>query len=50
MGKKFKKLIFFIFISFAIISAFSCKDKKMPARTVRIAIQPSAAFIPLYIA
>ena len=50
MKKIFKKLIFFVFISFAIISAFSCKDKKMPARTVRIAIQPSAAFIPLYIA
>lgn len=50
MEKKSNKIVFFVFLSLAVISAFSCKGKKEPARTVRIAIQPSAAFIPLYIA
>ncbi|MBB5226939.1 hypothetical protein DYE50_02075 [Treponema ruminis] len=50
MEKKSNKIVFLIFLSLAVISAFSCKGKKEPARTVRIAIQPSAAFIPLYIA
>ncbi len=37
------------FLIFASVFSFSCK-KKIPPRTVNIAIQPSAAFIPLYIA
>ena len=45
-----KKFGFLISVFCVLLSLFSCKEKSQPARTVRIAIQPSAAFIPLYIA
>lgn len=49
MKKILKRFFFFSFVLFSAFFAFSCKEKRQ-ARTVRIAIQPSAAFIPLYIA
>ncbi|MBQ4377898.1 MAG: ABC transporter substrate-binding protein [Treponema sp.] len=45
-----KKFGFLISVFCVLLSLFSCKEKSQPTRTVRIAIQPSAAFIPLYIA
>ncbi len=50
MEKISKKFIFLVSILFAAFFTVSCKEKAQPVRTVRIAIQPSAAFIPLYIA
>jgi sulfonate transport system substrate-binding protein len=50
MEKVLKKFVFLISILSAVFFAVSCKEKVQPVRTVRIAIQPSAAFIPLYIA
>lgn len=50
MEKSLKKFIFLVSILFVVFFAVSCKEKAQPVRTVRIAIQPSAAFIPLYIA
>lgn len=49
MKKILKRFFFFGFVLFSAFFAFSCKEKQQ-TRTVRIAIQPSAAFIPLYIA
>lgn len=47
--KSFPVTLFLIFLSTFL--SFSCREKTVaPPRTVRIAIQPSAAFIPLYIA
>ena len=50
MEKISKKFIFLVSILVAAFFTVSCKEKAQPVRTVRIAIQPSAAFIPLYIA
>lgn len=48
--KRFPVFSLIALILFALFSS-SCKEsRKSPPRTVRIAIQPSAAFIPLYIA
>ena len=45
-----KRIAFFVLIS-ALLASLLCGCKKSkPASTVRIAIQPSAAFIPLYVA
>ena len=48
--RQFTKILTFAFLIFVSLFSFSCNEKKYPPRTVRIAIQPSAAFIPLYIA
>lgn len=49
--RKFIKTLCFVLPAFsAFVFSFSCKEKPAQVRTVRIAIQPSAAFIPLYVA
>ena len=50
MKKIFSIFVFLISIFCSSVLNLSCKGKTYPPRTVRIAIQPSAAFIPLYIA
>lgn len=47
-----KKFAIFALTAFVVFAAAGCKEKAAPkaSRSVNIAIQPSAAFIPLYIA
>ena len=50
MKRFFKSIFVFLLICFSAAFVLSCRQKSSaPARTVRIAIQPSAAFIPLYV-
>ena len=50
MKKGLLKTFTLIFLISSMIFTLSCKNKIPAPRTVRIAIQPSAAFLPLYVA